>query len=199
MQDLSLILASASPQRRNLLAATGVAFAVEVSAVIEPPWDTRTPPEEWAQQLATLKAQDVAARNPNRLVLGADTIVSCMGQVLGKPVDADDARRMLHLQAGRETDVITGYCLVRGGDHPMLALGHVSTRVWMRNDRDRIEAYVASGDWAGKAGAYGIQSKGDKLVERVDGSFSNVVGLPTERILDLFRQFGIAFTDADGG
>lgn len=179
----TLILASASPRRHELLAPLGVAFEVQPCPLPEP--ERKPPavsPESWALALAYFKARSVAELQPRRWVLGADTIVVCGGEILGKPRDLADARRMLTVQAGRETDVVTGVCFVRLTDREQ-RLGAVDvTRVWMRDDATVREAYLASGDWAGKAGAYGIQTVGDRLVERVSGSFSNVVGLPVERL-----------------
>ncbi|MBN2448692.1 MAG: Maf family protein, partial [Phycisphaerae bacterium] len=119
--------------------------------------------------------------------LGADTIVACEGELLGKPADEDDARRMLHLQAGRRADVITGVALVGQGEYPERIIRHASTAVWMRYDLREIDDYIAGGDWRGKAGAYGIQNIGDRLVERIEGSFTNVVGLPLELVAQLLR------------
>ena len=183
MAEAVLILASASPRRHELLRSIVTRFDVRVCPLEEPhrrPADVS--PSAWATALAYFKATAVADDAPGRWVLGADTIVTCGRELLGKPRDLADARRMLHLQAGQPCDVITGVALVRGGDCPRRYLLAAVTRVWMRDDPAEIEAYLESGDWAGKAGAYGIQNVGDKLVERIEGSFSNVVGLPVERV-----------------
>ena len=124
-------------------------------------------------------------------MLGADTIVLCGDVLLGKPHDLEDARRMLELQAGRATDVITGVCVTRCGAALERFVQHSLTRVWMRAAHREREAYLASGDWRGKAGAYGIQSIGDRLVERWEGSFSNVVGLPLELAERMLVRAGI--------
>ena len=97
---------------------------------------------------------------------------------------------MLELQAGRATDVITGACIVRSTDDVQRIIGHAVTAVWMRDDPQQRRAYLADGDWRGKAGAYGIQNVGDKLVERTAGSFSNVVGLPLELVERMLRLAG---------
>lgn len=184
-----LILASASPRRRVLLEELGVPLVVEPCPLPEPEEKPRRlSVEVWAEGLAHFKACAVARRWPGRWVLGADTIVVCEGKLLGKPRDGDDARRMLELQAGRETDVITGLALVRWGHPVERIMRHCVTRVWMRDARAEREAYIAGGDWAGKAGAYGIQNVGDWLVERIDGSFSNVVGLPRGMVAGLLRE-----------
>ena len=121
-------------------------------------------------------------------MLGADTVVACAGELLGKPADESDARRMLSLQAGRCCDVITGLALVRCEGEVVRDIRHALTRVWLRDDARAIEEYLAGDEWRGKAGAYGIQDVHDRLVERIEGSFSNVVGLP----LGLAREMLIA-------
>ncbi len=192
-----LILASASPRRAELLRRLVSEFEVYPSQVAEPSCrPAGVEPRAWAESLAYFKALSVAGRRPGRWVLGADTLVACGGSLLGKPRDLDDARRMLLLQAGRSTDVITGVCL-----HCRARRGVVRsavTRVWMRDDRTEIERYLGSGDWHGKAGAYGIQDVGDRLIERTDGSFSNVVGLPLEVLAGVFSELGLAWPGERG-
>ncbi len=188
-----LILASASPRRRELLAGLLPAVDVVPCPYPEPALRTaRVVPTSWAQALAYFKARAVADLHPGRWVLGADTIVVCDGEILGKPRDVADARDMLERQARRASDVLTGICLVRRGDGFTRRLAAVDrTRVWMRDDRALREAYLRSGDWTGKAGAYGIQDVGDRLVTRFEGSFSNVVGLPLERLAELLTEIGL--------
>lgn len=192
MSDELLILASASPRRRNLLAKLGLRFDVHACTLPEP---QRKPasvaPAAWAEALACFKARAVAERFPGRWVLGADTIVVCGEELLGKPDGLDDARRMLELQVGRATEVITGVCVLRSADPSGRIVAHDVTTVWMRDAADEREAYLSSGDWRGKAGAYGIQSVGDRLVERIDGSLSNVVGLPRSLVKRMLRQAGV--------
>lgn len=146
----------------------------------------------WATALAYFKARAVAERNPGRWVLGADTLVDCDGELMGKAASAEDARRMLLKQAGRRSEVITGVCVLRHGPEANTRVFTLATTaVWMRRNLREIEDYVGSGDWQGKAGAYGIQDVGDRLVERIDGSFSNVVGLPMERVLGMLARLGL--------
>jgi septum formation protein len=178
-----LILASASPQRQVLLRELCPDFDVIPSPRAEPVCrSTRVAPAAWAQALAYFKARAVAEEHPGRWVLGADTLVACAGRMLGKPADVRAAREMLELQARHVSEVITGVCLVRSGRGFRRIAAADTTRVWMRDDAALREAYLASGDWAGKAGAYGIQTVGDRMVARIEGSFSNVVGLPLERL-----------------
>lgn len=192
MDPPTLILASASPRRRELLAAVYPTFVVQPCELAEPQRRSeRVLPAQWAQALAYFKARAVAERLPGAWVLGADTLVSCGGRVLGKPRDLADARDMLELQARQVSEVLTGLCLLRTGPAACRHCGVDRTRVWMRDDPAEREAYLAGGDWRGKAGAYGIQNIGDRLVERIEGSFSNVVGLPLERLAQLLRVAGL--------
>lgn len=190
-----LVLASASPRRRELLAQLGVPFDVCVSPLPEPEhMPAGSTPRRWVISLAMFKACAIRAAESEAWLLGADTIVCCADTILNKAASADDARRMLQLQAGRETRVITGVALLG----PPVSHAHAArrftavgeTRVFMRDDPELIEAYVRSGDWVGKAGAYGIQSGGDRLIERIEGSFSNVVGLPLALTARLLRAAG---------
>ena len=187
-----LILASASPRRRELLSSLTPRFDVQPCSRAEPQHkpDTLLPPA-WAEALAYFKARAVAEGNPGCWVLGADTVVACRGKLLGKPADADDARRMLQLQAGRESAVITGVSLVRVAARIERIIRHDRTRVWMRDDAAAIAVYVAGTEWRGKAGAYGIQDVGDRLIQRIAGSFSNVVGLPLECLGRLLAAVGL--------
>lgn len=188
----AFILASASPRRRELLGQLLEDFVVEPCALAEPTRRSpRSTPRTWTQALAYFKARSVAEQNPSAWVLGADTIVVCEGEVFGQPADIDDARRMLEAQAREPSDVITGVCLVRMEPGSERLLDADQTRVWMRGDAALREEYLRSGDWAGKAGAYGIQDIGDRLVTRYEGSFSNVVGLPLERLSRLLAVAGI--------
>jgi septum formation protein len=188
-----IILASASPRRRELLARIYPAFDVEPSPHEEPlERSENVPPGQWAQALAYYKARGVADGHPERWVLGADTIVVCNGHVLGKPCDLADARKMLELQGRYESDVLTGVCLLRRGDAEQRLSQVETTRVWMHDDPESREAYLQTGDWQAKAGAYGIQTVGDRLVERIAGSFSNVVGLPLELVTRLLQRVGLS-------
>lgn len=193
MPDKRLILASASPRRKALLARLCRDFDVQPCPFDEPRLRSRrVSPRSWAEALAYYKARAIADRYPGRWVLGADTIVVCGGLILGKPRDVDDARRMLEMQAQEASDVVTGVGLVRLGDGAQRTAASDITRVWMRDDSNVREEYLTGGDWAGKAGAYGIQNIGDRLVERLEGSFTNVVGLPVCVVGELLRKSGFS-------
>jgi septum formation protein len=192
MADERIILASASARRNELLMRIYPAFDVQPCPFREPERRSRrVQPQQWASAVAYFKARSVAERQPGRWVLGADTLVACDGELLGKPRDRDDARRMLELQTRRVSDVITGVCLVRSGDSPERLGACDVTRVWMRDDPAAREQYLRGSDWDGKAGAYGIQNVGDRLVARIEGSFSNVVGLPLPLVARMLHTIGI--------
>ncbi len=188
----TLILASASPRRHQLLGRVYPHFTVHPCPLDEPRRTSeKVAPSRWAAALAYFKARTVAHAYPDQWVLGADTLVACGGQLLGKPRDRDDARAMLELQAACPSDVITGVCLLRVGLEPAKHVEVDVTRVWMRDKRALREDYLSGNDWAGKAGAYGIQNVGDRLIERIEGSFSNVVGLPLELLAKMLQSIGL--------
>jgi septum formation protein len=170
-----LILASASPRRQELLRSAGITFEVQPADILEDPLPEE-PAKECAERLAREKALAVAALRPKDLVLGADTVVVVEGQLLGKPVDAADAARMLRMLSGREHEVITGVCLVAGGQW---SVASQTTSVTMSAISEKeIADYIASGEPMDKAGAYAIQGIASRWIPRIDGDYSNVVGLP---------------------
>jgi septum formation protein len=182
-----MLLASSSPRRRDLLREAGVAFEVAPPQVDEPAWSMPLPPVAQAEALAYFKARNVWARNPDRVVLGADTIVAAGSDRIGKPSDVEDARRMLETLSGSRHAVITGVALLLPGDRRHIASD--TTYVTMRPmSPEEIQAYLDSGEWEGKAGAYAIQETADRFVTRLEGSFSNVVGLPVQRVVDMISQ-----------
>jgi nucleoside triphosphate pyrophosphatase len=187
----SFILASASPRRRVLLRQVGLSFRVVPSRVDEVN-QSGMEPHQHAVYWATVKTGEVAHRYPGEWVLGADTIVVLEGSILGKPADAPEAGRMLSRLSGRSHEVITGLCLVsqRAAVREQLA---VETKVFMKRfTPEEIQGYIDTGEPMDKAGAYGIQGIGGCLVERIEGSYSNVVGLPICEVVELLRRHGIA-------
>lgn len=188
--DQPIVLASASPRRQQLLAETGLPFNVQVPAVDEDAIDGPSP-KELAQQRAWYKARAVARTLDRGLVIGADTIVVCQGQVLGKPRDPADARRLLRLLSGRSHRVITGVCVCQAPEGRAV-VGAACTKVTFRPlTPAEIERYVATGEPMDKAGAYGIQGRGALLVERIVGDYFNVVGLPLTLLARLLKEFGV--------
>jgi septum formation protein len=172
-----LILASASPRRADLLAAAGFEFVVRPVEIDEQPRDGETP-VDYVLRLAREKAAAAAAANPvsGEVVIAADTSVVVDGQILGKPVDDEDACRMLRLLSGREHEVLTGVAIRRDGRE---ASAVASTCVqFLPLTTEEITWYVASGEPRDKAGAYAVQGLASRFVEQIRGSYANVVGLP---------------------
>jgi septum formation protein len=185
-----LVLASKSPRRRELLLKLGFKFEATTPKVEEKMLEEETP-EHFAKRLAVAKAASVPGLKPGSIVLGADTVVVVDKEVLGQPLDNDDARRMLRLLSGREHTVITGVAVHRfgGGYDEDLA---VTSKVRMRElGEPEIEWYLLTGEPQGKAGAYAVQGAGGALVVEIHGSYSNVVGLPLHQTLDLLKRAGV--------
>ena len=181
-----LLLASASPRRAQLLRAIAVRFEAISAAVDETPGPGEAP-EPYVERLALAKAEAIGRVHPGRLVLGADTTVAVDGGILGKAADAEEARGMLQRLAGRMHEVHTGVALVRDGDSTVAC---ATTRVWFSPMTvEDIQAYVATDEWHDKAGAYGIQGRISRFVERVDGSYTNVVGLPVSLVWGLLMRY----------
>ena len=180
-----LVLASASPRRQELLRSAGIPFEVQPADIPE----IALPGEaakDCAERLAREKALAVARQRPHDRVLGADTVVVIDGQILGKPTDAADAARMLCLLSGREHQVITGVCLVVSGQ-PIVASETTLVTVSKLTDKD-IGDYVSSGEPMDKAGAYAIQGLASRWIPRIEGDYSNVVGLPVALAWRMLRQ-----------
>jgi septum formation protein len=186
--SIRLILASASPRRRLLLAGAGYDFEVDPSHVDEPEPTGPVDPGPYAAELAYRKAVEVARRRGAGLILAADTVCAVAGEILNKPADREDAERMIRLQEGRDTEVLTALCLYRAERREWVGAVESSlVRFRHLTDAERL-AHLDSGKWAGKAGAYGLQDD-DPFVRVAAGSWSNVVGLPLERLADLLGRY----------
>ena len=185
-----LVLASASPRRRELLLAAGYEFEVHPADVDEDDFPPQSLPSDVALGLARRKAEAMSERFPDRVVLAADTVVAFGDHILGKPHDAADARNMLRLLAGTTHVVITGVAVI----HTLANFdkaAKVLSAVHMRPLTDgEVNAYVATNEWVGKAGGYGIQHK-DPFVRKIGGDFSNIVGLPMKLATRLLLEAGI--------
>lgn len=184
-----LVLASQSPRRREILSAAGIAFAVRPTGIEE----RRLPgeaPEVYVERLSREKARAAPAR-PDEFVLAADTVVVAGGEVLEKPVSAGDAARMLSLLSGACHSVLTGVCLRRGG-RTWTAVEN-TTVCFAALSRREIDAYISSGEPMDKAGAYAIQGLASRFVTRIEGCYSNVVGLPMARVYALLKAAGYQF------
>jgi septum formation protein len=201
-----LVLASASPRRQELLRSAGISFAVQPADVDETPLKNEGP-RDCAERLAREKALTVWRSRPQDAVLGADTIVVVGETILGKPVGAEDAARMLRMLSGREHRVITGVCLIKpvpSTQYPVpsrtssardensnenLRVGSETTLVTMSEISDKeILDYVATGEPMDKAGAYAIQGIASRWIPRIEGDYSNVVGLPVALVYRMLRD-----------
>ena len=184
---MELILASASPRRREMLELMGYAFTVVPSMADEhiPP----CPPKDYVEALALAKACEVAARRPDCCVVGSDTIVYLDGSILGKPADEDDAFRILSLLSGRTHTVYTGVAVLSQGRRTVF---HDRTDVTFHPlSPEEIRAYIRTGEPMDKAGAYGIQGPGSALVERVEGCYFTVIGMPNPRLYRALMEHGV--------
>ncbi|MBR2337325.1 MAG: septum formation protein Maf [Clostridia bacterium] len=181
-----LILASASPRRKQILSDAGYAFEI-ITSDKEGEIDKITPPDKFAVRCAINKGEDVFSKlDGDVVVLSADTVVAFDGKIFGKPEDKADAERMLRQLSGNTHEVITGYAILSKN---MRQTGKVITRVTFNNLPDAVlNAYLESGLWQGKAGAYGIQD-GYPLVEKFEGDYDNVVGLPIKEIDEAIKEF----------
>ena len=192
MSNPMFVLASKSPRRRELLKKIGVQAELMVASVDESVIKD-LPPENTVTELALLKATDVAKYfRGDTYVIGADTVVCIDGEILGKPKNIEDAKRMLRLLSGRSHEVYTGYCIVHCKSGVAVSK-YEKTEVFFKELSDReIDAYVKTREPMDKAGAYGIQEKGSLFIEKIDGDYFNVVGLPVCALAKLFsKEFGI--------
>ena len=187
-----IILASQSPRRAQLLRGAGIAFEA-----VHPEGDEPSivgwlgSPAAFAESASLFKARSIADRHPDRVILAADTIVAVGNHIFGKATDAADARRILGTLAGVTQQVITGVTLLAPAAGRQLTRHDITDVTMRRMSSAELDAYIASGEWEGKAGAYAIQETADRFVERVEGSWTNVVGLPIELVIEMLADFGI--------
>ena len=181
-----IILASASPRRRELLALAGVDFAVKV-ADVEEVIPENASPDEVVKSLAIQKASAVAQENPDSIVIGSDTVVALDGVILGKPRDEEDAVRMLKTLSGRSHTVYTGVAIIHGEKTSNFC--EATEVVFNSLTDEEIRNYVDTKEPMDKAGAYGVQGKGCVLVEKIVGDYFNVVGLPVSRVYRELKSF----------
>ncbi len=193
-----LVLASASPRRREILQNAGVPFTVQAADIPEAPLPGETP-RACAERLALEKATAIAHQKPDDWILGADTVVALDNLILGKPFDRNDAARMLRLLSARTHEVITGVCLARAGipvpgcQFPVVSLARSETTiVTMENISEReIEEYAACDEPMDKAGAYAIQGRASRWISRIEGDYFNVVGLPVSLVYRMLQDHKI--------
>lgn len=183
-----IILASRSQRRMEILRAVDWPFEA-VAADIDESVRAGEDAVSYVKRLALTKAQTVARKRPGRLVLGADTTVVIAGELLGQPVDDDDARRMLKLLSGKWHEVLTGVALLRADQDAPPLVEHETTRVrFAEMSLEEISWYVATGEPRGKAGGYGIQGPAALFVEEIAGDYFNIVGLPVRLVYELVRK-----------
>lgn len=185
------VLASASPRRKELLEKMGLQFSVVVSQADESTVSRDIPVNLYVQELALLKASATAKtllRNKKALIIAADTIVTLDGEILGKPDGEDGAKKMLSSLSGRTHEVYTGYCVMRISDGKTVC-NSVKTEVKFKTlTEQKIRSYIESGEPMDKAGAYGIQGLGSMLIEKINGDYFNVVGLPVSALADTLEE-----------
>ena len=189
-----IILASASPRRRQLLAEAGYKFTVVQPDIDESAFPAKAIKAcEYTKQLALAKAKSIAQKYPDCLVIGADTVVDYQGQIIGKPADAKDARQITKKLFSAPHKVITGIAIVRLRDNIELVKSDTTTVFPKKMTAEQIAEHIKGGSWLDKAGAYAIQETGDKFIERIEGSLTNVMGLPIELVKSLLAELKISF------
>ncbi len=185
-----IILASASPRRKEILAATGLKFTVCKSNYAED-LTISMEPRSLARLLSRKKAEDVVSKYTDAIVIAADTFIVYKDNLLGKPSGPDDARRMLKTLSGKTHSVITGFTVIDSKTNKKVSRS-IETKVYFKKlTKDEINAYVRSGESLDKAGAYAIQGLGAVFIDRIEGDFFNVVGLPICALAESLKKFGI--------
>jgi septum formation protein len=186
-----LVLASASPRRRELIAGLGYALLVDPCTIPEPERRPDEPPAAYAVRTALVKAREVASRHPRDFIIGADTIVVARNHILGKPASLEEAGNMLRSLSGCWHEVFTGICLI-DGDSGRQASAFSCSRVHMRRlTRAEIDWYLSTGEYRDKAGAYAIQGYASLFIDRIEGCYFNIVGFPIFTFAQLCRRLRV--------
>ena len=189
-EQRKIILASASPRRREILSMTGLKFSVDAGGY-EEDMDLALKPRRLARFLSSEKAKAIAVKYINALVIAADTFIVFRGSLLGKPHTRVEARRMLDLLNGKTHSVITGFTIIDTSTKKKLSRS-VETRVYFRKlTVEEIEAYIGTGEPLDKAGAYAIQGIGAVIVKKIEGDYFNVMGLPLSSLTEALKKFGV--------
>lgn len=187
---VTIILASASPRRKQLLAQAGYRFKVVPPDVDESAFlNDSISPCEYAERLALAKAKNVATRFPKSLVIGADTVVDFKGRIIGKPADAIQAGQIIKKLFSKPHKVITALAIIRLSDGTQTVESDITTVYPKKMTAEQIEEHIKSQSWRDKAGAYAIQENGDEFIEKIQGSLTNVMGLPMELLQRMLRRF----------
>ena len=189
MDKRPIILASGSPRRKELLKMAGLKFSVIPSDIPEYVPDS-VPPEKRSGFLAELKASAMSVFHPQDIIIGADTVVLCEGRILGKPKTAEEAREMLSFLSGKVHSVLTGVSIIYSDDEDADTFISETKVEFYPLSEEEIDAYVATGEPMDKAGAYGIQGKGCRLVKRIEGDYFTVVGLPVAEVMRRLKAHG---------
>ncbi|GMT42313.1 MAG: Maf-like protein [bacterium] len=187
---IELALASASPRRSEILASLGLRFTVDAANIDEVVLPGESS-DEMVRRLALGKAETVAGRRRNSLVIGADSIVTINGRIIGKPESAEHAGEILSSLSGKTHEVITGMAFVRAVENLKKVLICRSSVTFYELGKEKINDYISTGEYKGKAGAYAIQGRGAELVKSYDGSFTNIVGLPIRELLRFIIGYGM--------
>ena len=186
----SIVLASASPRRKELLTQAGYKFTVVEPSIDESAFGLEdTEPCEYAKQLALAKAKSVAVNYPDCLIIGADTIVDFNGHIIGKPADEKDAERITRELTSSPHKVITALAIVRLTDAVELVESNTTTIYPKKMTDEQIAEHIKGKSWQDKAGAYAIQENDDEFVEKIQGSLTNVMGLPMELLEQMLKRF----------
>ncbi|MBS1126520.1 MAG: Septum formation protein Maf [Nitrospirae bacterium] len=190
-EERKIILASASPRRKEILGKTGLKFSVDAGDYKED-MDLALKPRQLARFLSSEKARAVAVKYASALVIAADTFIVFQGSLLGKPHTREEARRMLTLLNGRQHSVLTGFTVIDTRTGKKLSRS-VETKVFFKKmTGQEIESYVKTGEPLDKAGAYAIQGLGAVLVKKIEGDYFNVMGLPLSSLIGVLRKFGVS-------
>ena len=188
-RPVSIVLASSSPRRKQLLAEAGYEFTVFPPEIDESKFSSeRYKACEYAERLALAKAKNVAARLGDCLVIGADTVVDFKGQIIGKPADAKEAEQITRKLFSSPHKVITAVAIVRLSDDTEVVESEATTVYPQKMTAEQISEHIKSKSWQGKAGAYAIQENGDEFVERIEGSLTNVMGMPMKLLQRLLER-----------
>lgn len=183
-----LILASSSPRRRDFMSKMGLSFEIKKPDADESVLVGENP-QDYVKRIARDKAMIIAELNPHDIVLAADTVVVMGKEILGKPLNRDDAKRILRTLSGKTHEVMTAVCIMKNGE--MRELFEVTKVTFAKLDEELIDIYVASGESDDKSGAYAVQGIGAMFIEKVEGSVSSVVGLPICQVREVLKDFGL--------
>jgi septum formation protein len=186
----TIILASASPRRKEILGKTGLKFGIDESRY-EEKTDIGLKPHDLAEFLSREKAREVARRHKDALVIAADTIVVLRGRIFGKPSDTEQAKEMLRGFSGKTHSVITGFTIIDTASNKEISRSITSKVFFKKLSTDEIEAYIRSGEPLGKAGAYAVQGLGAVFIKKIEGDFFNVMGLPLYALMGSLKKFGV--------